>query len=38
LTTTTGKVDDLVKALGAEAVISQSELWRICAGLDEEVA
>jgi len=34
----TRKVDDLVKALGAETGISKSEVSRICAGLDEEVA
>jgi len=34
----TRKVDDLVKALGADSVISKSEGSRICAGLDEEVA
>ena len=33
----TRKVDDLVKALGAETGISKSEVSRICAGLDEEV-
>ena len=31
----TRKVDDLVKALGADTGISKSELSRICAGLDE---
>jgi putative transposase len=34
----TRKVDDLVKALGAETGISKSEVSRICAGLDAEVA
>lgn len=34
----TRKVDDLVKALGAETGISKSEVSRICAGLDEEIA
>ena len=34
----TRKVDDLVKALGADSGISKSEVSRICAGLDEEVA
>ncbi|WP_024287948.1 IS256 family transposase [Cellulomonas sp. KRMCY2] len=33
----TRKVDDLVKALGADTGISKSEVSRICAGLDEEV-
>jgi len=33
----TRKVDDLVKALGAESGISKSEVSRICADLDEEV-
>ena len=33
----TRKVDDLVRALGAEAGISKSEVSRICADLDEEV-
>jgi putative transposase len=32
------KVDDLVKALGADTGISKSEVSRICAGLDAEVA
>ena len=32
------KVDDLVKALGADTGISKSEVSRICADLDEEVA
>ena len=35
---TVRKVDDLVKALGAESGISKSEVSRICAGLDAEVA
>jgi putative transposase len=35
--TSTRKVDDLVKALGASGV-SKSEVSRICAGLDTEVA
>lgn len=34
----TRKVDDLVKALGANSGISTSEVSRICADLDEEVA
>ena len=34
----TRKVDDLVKALGADSGISKSEVSRICAGLDEQVA
>lgn len=34
----TRKVDDLVKALGADTGISKSEVSRICTGLDEEVA
>jgi len=34
----TRKVDDLVKALGIEAGISKSEVSRICAELDAEVA
>jgi putative transposase len=34
----TRKVDDLVKALGADTGISKSEASRICTGLDEEVA
>ena len=34
----TRKVDDLVKALGADSGISKSEVSRICRGLDEEVA
>ena len=34
----TRKVDDLVKALGADSGISKSEVSRICAGLDPEVA
>jgi putative transposase len=34
----TRKVDDLVKALGADTGISRSEVSRICADLDEEVA
>jgi transposase-like protein len=33
----TRKVDDLVKALGADAGISKSEVSRICADLDDEV-
>ena len=32
----TRKVDDLVKALGADSGISKSEVSRICAGLDTE--
>jgi putative transposase len=36
--TSTRKVDDLVKALGADAGISKSEVSRICADLDTEVA
>ena len=34
----TRKVDDLVKALGADTGISNSEVSRICANLDEDVA
>jgi len=34
----TRKVDDLVAALGVESGISKSEVSRICAALDEEVA
>jgi transposase-like protein len=34
----TRKVDGLVKALGADSGISKSEVSRICAGLDAEVA
>ena len=34
----TRKVDDLVKALGADSGISKSEVSRICVGLDEQVA
>jgi len=34
----TRKVDDLVKALGADTGISKPEVSRICAGLDAEVA
>jgi transposase-like protein len=34
----TRKVDDLVQALGLESGISKSEVSRICAGLDEELA
>lgn len=34
----TRKVDDLVKALGADSGISKSEVSRICADLDEDVA
>jgi transposase-like protein len=33
----TRKVDDLVRALGADSGISKSEASRICADLDEEV-
>jgi putative transposase len=36
--TSTRKVDDLVKALGAGSGISKSEVSRICADLDTEVA
>lgn len=36
--TSVRKVDDLVKALGADTGISKSEVSRICADLDEEVA
>jgi putative transposase len=36
--TSTGKVDDLVKALGVEAGISKSEVCRICAEVAAEVA
>ncbi|MEW2331816.1 IS256 family transposase [Micromonospora chersina] len=34
----TRKVDDLVKALGADSGFSKSEVSRICADLDEEVS
>ena len=34
----TRKVDDLVAALGVESGISKSEVSRICAGLDADVA
>ncbi len=34
----TRKVDDLVRALGADTGISKSEVSRICADLDEEAA
>ena len=34
----TRKVDDLVRALGADSGISKSEVSRICAALDEQVA
>jgi putative transposase len=34
----TGKVDDLVKALGVDTGISKSEVSRICTELDGEVA
>ena len=36
--TSTRKVDDLVKALGADSGVSKSEVSRICAELDVEVA
>jgi hypothetical protein len=36
--TSTWKVDDLVKALGADSGISKSEVSRICADLDTEMA
>lgn len=36
--TSVRKVDNLVKALGADTGISKSEVSRICADLDEEVA
>jgi putative transposase len=36
--TSTRKVDDLVKALGVDSGISKSEVSRICAELDTEVA
>jgi putative transposase len=36
--TSTRKVDDLVRALGADTGISKSEVSRICADLDTEVA
>jgi transposase-like protein len=36
--TSTRKVDDLVRALGVETGISKSEVSRICAELDGEVA
>jgi len=35
--TSVRKVDDLVKALGADSGISKSEVSRICADLDEQV-
>ena len=34
----TRKVDDLVQALGMQSGVSKSEVSRICADLDEEVA
>jgi putative transposase len=34
----TRKVDDLVRALGADSGISKSEVSRICADLDGEVS
>jgi hypothetical protein len=34
----TRKVDDLVRALGADSGISKSEVWRICGDLDSEVS
>ena len=34
----TRKVDDLVRALGADSGISKSEVSRICAALDGEVS
>ena len=34
----TREVDDLVRALGVDTGISKSEVSRICAGLDAEVA
>ncbi len=36
--TSVRKVDDLVKALGADTAISKSEVCRICADLDDLVA
>jgi putative transposase len=36
--TSTRKVDDLVRAIGADSGISKTEVSRICAGLDVEVA
>jgi putative transposase len=36
--TSVRKVDDLVKAMGADTGISKSEVSRICADLDEQVA
>ena len=36
--TSVRKVDDLVRALGADTGISKSEVSRICADLDEQVA
>jgi len=36
--TSTRKVDDLVKAVGVDSGISKSEVSRICAELDGEVA
>ena len=35
--TSVRKVEDLVKALGADSGISKSEVSRICADLDEQV-
>lgn len=34
----TRNVDDLVTALGVESGISKSQVSRICAGLDTEIA
>jgi len=34
----TRKIDDLVKALGADTGVSKSEVSRICAGLDADVS
>lgn len=34
----TRKVDDLLKALGADTGISKSEVSRICADFDEQIA
>ena len=34
----TRSVDDLVVAMGIDTGISKSEVYRICAGLDEKVA
>jgi putative transposase len=36
--TSTRKVDDLVKALGCDTGVSKSSVWRICNGIDDDVA